>query len=89
MANSSHPGAMRQEPRRGKAKQGQQHFVPLPKMLQIGILKGQTEEREAVIEFLENFVCFDHVKLSTCEHSSCYEVRRIQEKLNKGVHRER
>lgn len=43
---------MTKEARRGAAKKGQAQFVPLPKMLQIGIKEGTYNERKRIIDLL-------------------------------------
>jgi len=50
---------------------------------------ARAKERETIIEFMENWVCFDHIAMNGCDHSSCYEIRRIQDALRKGLHLER
>jgi hypothetical protein len=47
---------------------------------------ARANERELIIKYLERFVCFDHIEKLACEHSACYELRRIQKNLENGAH---
>lgn len=47
---------------------------------------ARANERELILQYLERFICFDHIEKYACEHSQCYELRRIQDGLKKGLH---
>jgi hypothetical protein len=41
------------------------------------IAEAVIAERKAIIEMLNNRICFNHAELGHCDHSACYELQGI------------
>lgn len=43
-------------------------------------------ERQRILEAIENRICFDHLEKKSCDHSACYELLNLYRLIESGSH---